>query len=270
MDENKRQLVVEDAVNRSIISKDKGHELMRSNTAYASFLINTIIQPAKGAFLEFIGDTKLYRVFADKEFQNDIRKFINDPIFRRYRFIENTILNGTREAYNLGLITDEEWTDVWDVLNQTAMSKKEARKLASTYLGLQAWYTISGQIINSISIPLIASAVIAENPGARLALGLFVDIVIPPVIRAASTIATSMMTKQELKTAIKMSALPKAGSYVAIPADIAHRFGNRSEMIWHHTKRGLIASLSKILKPWGGWNSDLEETLWEKLKVEKW
>jgi len=150
------------------------------------------------------------------------------------------------------------------------LSQKQRRKLASTYLGLQAWYTISSNIINAVSIPLIASSIVAENPGVRLALGLFVDIVVPPVVRMASTLAVSLMTKQELKTAIKVSALPKLGGYLAVPADMAHRFGNRSEMIWHYTKRGLIASLSKVLRPWGGWNSDLEATLWEKLRVESW
>ena len=67
-----------------------------------------------------------------------------------------------------------------------------------------------------------------------------------------------------------VSAIPKLGGYLAVPADMAKRLGNRSEMIWHYTKRGVIASLSKIMRPWGGWNSDLEEKLWQNLGVEKW
>jgi len=268
MKRDNRTLVIEDAVSRRLISSGKGEELMHSDTAYIAFLAGTVVRPALGAFMEFISDTHVYRAFTDRQFQADIVRFGRDPMFRRQRFIEHTILNGAREAYNLGLINEREWEGAWDVLSQPVMSKTEARKLSSTYLGLQAWYTISGNIINAVSIPLIASSVVAENPGARLALGLFVDIVVPPVVRMASTLAVSLMTKQELKTALKVSALPKLGSYLAIPADMAHRFGNRSEMIWHYTKRGLIASLSKVLRPWGGWNSDLEATLWEKLKVE--
>lgn len=270
MDRDKRALVIEDAVRRGIISSGKREELMHSDMAYMAFLTGAVVRPALGAFLEFISDTRVYRAFTDRQFQADMVRFVQDPMFRRQRFIEHTILNGAREAYNLGLINEREWEETWDVLNQPAMSETEARKLVSTYLGLQAWFTISSSIINSVSIPLIASSVVAENPGARLALGLFVDIVVPPVVRMASTLATSLMTKQELKTAIKVSAIPKLGGYLAVPADMAYRFGNRSEMIWHYTKRGLIASLSKILRPWGGWNSDLEASLWEKLRVESW
>jgi len=270
MDRDKRVLVIEDAVRRGVISSDRGVKLMQSDRAYVGFLAGTVVRPALGAFMEFIGNTSVYRAFTDRQFQADISRFVRDPMFRRQRFIENTILSGAREAYNLGLISEEEWEGAWDVLSQISMSEKDTRKLASTYLGLQTWFTISGQLINSVSIPLIASSVVAENPGARLALGLFIDIVVPPIVRVASTLATSLMTKQELKTALKVSALPKLGGYLAVPADMARRFGNQSEMIWHYTKRGLIASLSGMLRPWGGWNSDLEASLWEKLKVESW
>jgi len=267
---DKRVRVVEDAVHRGIISSDKGKEIMQSNLAYASFLSKTVIQPALIAFKEVIDNTAIYRAFADKEFQADIGKFVKDPIFRQEKFVEHTILRGARDAYNLGLITQTEWEDAWNLLTKSTSSPTEAKKLTSTYLGLQAWFTISSNIVNSISIPVIASSVVAENPGARLALGLFIDIVVPPLVRVASTLTTSLMTKQELKTAAILSAIPKLGGYVAIPADMAKRLGNRSEMIWHYTKRGIIASLSKIMRPWGGWNSDLEEKLWQNLGVEKW
>lgn len=270
MNQGKRVLVVEDAVRRGMISPDKGKELMHSNIAYSAFLTGTIIKPALGAFSEFISDTSIYRLFTDKEFQVDTGRFVRDPLFRNQQIIENTILKGTREAFNLGLINDEELQEALNVLSQTSMSPAKVKKIVSTYIGLQAWFTISGEIINAISIPLMASSVIAENPGTRLALGLFVDWVVPPVVRAASVLVTSFMTKQELNTALKVAALPKIGGYLAVSADMAKRFGDRSEMIWHYTKRGLIASLSKVLRPWGGWNSDLEANLWEKLKVEKW
>lgn len=267
---DKRVRVIEDAVSRGIISDKKGRVLLRSDIAYAGFLSGTVVRPAINAFKEVIDKTTIYRAFTDKQFQADIGKFIQDPLFRQERFIEHTILRGARDAYNLGLITQAEWEDAWNVLTEFTSSQAGVRKLASTYLGLQAWFSISGSIINSISIPVMASSVVAENPGARFVLGLFIDIVVPPLVRVASTLATSLMTDQELKTALKFSAIPKLGGYIAVPADMAKRLGNRSEVIWHHTKRGIIASLSKILRPWGGWNSDLEETLWQNLGVEKW
>lgn len=269
-DIDKRVRVVEDAVYRGIITDKKGKQLLQSDLAYATFLSGTVVRPALSAFKEFIDNTKIYRAFTDKEFQTDMEKFIQDPLFRRERFIEHTILRGARDAYNLGLITKAEWENAWNVLAESTSTETEARKLTSTYLGLQAWFTISSNIINSVSIPVMASSVVAENPGARFALGLFIDIVVPPLVRVASTLTTSLMTNQELKTAMMVSAIPKLGGYLAVPADMAKRLGNRSEMIWHYTKRGVIASLSKIMRPWGGWNSDLEEKLWQNLGVEKW
>jgi hypothetical protein len=266
----KRARVIEDAVRRGIISDNKAKEIMQSNLAYASFLSGTVIQPAINAFKEVVDNTTIYRAFTDKQFQTDIGKFIQDPLFRQEKFIEHTVLRGARNAYDLGLITQAEWEGAWDILTGSASSQAEVRKLTSTYLGLQAWFTISSNIINSISIPVMASSVVAENPGARFALGLFIDMVVPPLVRVASTLTTSLMTNQELKTATMVSAIPKLGGYMAVPADMAKKLGKRSEMIWHYTKRGIIASLSKIMRPWGGWNSDLEETLWYNLSVEKW
>lgn len=270
MNLDRRELVIEDALRRGIVTSDQARKLYASDIAYGKFLLGTIAKPAFGAFSDFIQQRMIYRAAFDQQFKADIRRFLRDPNFRRQRIAEHSILRGMREAYSYGLITEAEWNDAWKLIKQPLMPNSEAKKLITTYLSLQAWYIISSSLINAVSVPTMASALIAENPGARFALGLFIDWVVPVIVRGASTAAVSLLTKQDLRTAIKVSALPKVGGYLAVPADLAHRFGKQSEKIWHYTKRGLIVSLSKVLRPWGGWNSDLEAQLWEKLKVEQW
>ena len=270
MKRERKDLVIEDAVNRGLVNKGEAARLHQSRAAYSKFLARTILEPALSSFSEFIKNTPLYKIGFEAQFQEDVKQFLISPDFRREKIIENSILKGFIEAYVQGIATEEELSEAWNVANQPLTSKEEARKLAATYISLQSWYAVSGAIINTVSFPLIASTPFAEDPGARLATGLFVDWVVPPAVRAASTWLAGKMTEQDLHRAIKYSAIPKAGWWLAIPADLAYRQGNKSENIWHYTKRALIASLSKTLRPWGGWNSDLEEKLWNALRVEKW
>lgn len=268
--EESRTLVIADALRRGMITQQQAETLCRSSFAYRNFIFRTMIEPAARAFSEFIQQSPIYRAGFDRQFQRAILRFFQDPDFRQQRILENTVLKGTKEAYLHGLITEDEWNDSLNAIATSQMPTEEKRKLMSAYALLQTYYIITGRIIDSISYPTMISAPFAENPGARFALGFFIDMAIPPIIRVAATTAIAAIMKQNLSVATKVSAWPKLGSWLALSADFAHRSGNRSEMIWHYTKRGLIASLSKMLRPWGGWNTDLEERLYDALRVEKW
>lgn len=263
---NEKKLLIDFAVRNGVINPAQAERISNSRVEYYAFVTKMIIDPAVGAFVEFAEKTPMGRIFSDEQFRQDIVRFISDPQFRSEKIIKNTTLRGIEDAYQMGLISSEEYKESWRIFQ----TKNHGNKLATTYLFLQSYYLVTGAIINSISIPVIASSVIAENPIARLSLGLFIDLVVPSIVRAASTAAVALATQQDLKVAIIASSIPKAGSYIGVPADVAHKFGKQSELIWHYTKRGIVASLSKVLRPWGGWNSDLEERLWEKLRVEKW
>lgn len=266
---NNRELVIEDSLRRGVISADQARKLTESDIAYTRFLAGTVVKPGLEAFTDVIEGTILYRAFTDRDFRADIKRFFHNADFRQQKFIEHTILNGTRQAYELGLIDEGEWIESWKVLDNPMINDAETKKLASTYLGLQAWYLASSSIMNALTISVGASVFFAERPLPRLVLAGFIEFVLPSIVRVGSTALVGEMTGQDLRTAIKVSAIPYLG-HSAVAADLAHRYGNRSEKIWHYTKRGVIASLSKLLRPWGGWNSDLEASLWEKLKVESW
>ncbi len=266
---NKRRTIIEDSLNRNLISQEQAKRLYESNLSYGRFIIGLVTKPGIDAFLELIQNRRIYRVVFDKEFQGDIVKFLNDSNFRRQRIIENTTLQGMREAYLLGLVSDEEWQEAWELLEEPLISGGEAKKLAATYVSLQTWYAASSALMNILSASVGVSVLFSERPLARLALAGFIEFVLPSIVRVSSTALVETLTNQDIKTAIKVSGVPFFG-HLAVVADLAHRYGDRSEKIWHYTKRNIIASLSKMLRPWGGWNSDLEAELWEKLRAEKW
>lgn len=264
-----KELVIEDALQRGIIDTHRADDLRRSNTAYGLFLSEKIIDPLIKTAKEAIQESLLYKAGFDKQFQQDALRFLRDPLYRAMQINEHGVLRGIKEAYLLGLISDQEWQAAQELVAQPSLSPTEAKRLTHAYLFLQTYYTVAGMTINAISYPTMASSLIAENPMSRLTLGLFIDIVIPCVVRALSTEIVGLIAKQNLHIAAMASAVPKFGGYIAIPIDLTHRTGNRSADIWHYTQRNLIASASKILRPWGGWNSDLEAELWDKLHARK-
>ena len=136
MTKEQKNLVIEDAEMRGLVTEDEAVKLRKSKAVYFKFLAKLVFDPAIQSFAELVEEKVL--------------------VFRGQRITEKTLLNGFREAYLLGLVSDDEWENA--------------------------------------------------NP----------------------------------------------------------------ELVRHYLKRGLIASLSKLLRPWGGWNSDLEEKLWNALKAEKW
>lgn len=261
-----RKSLINFAIKNGVISQNEGERISNSDVEYCAFITKMVVSPAINAFIEFTQNTPIGKTFYDERFRRNTIRYITNPQFRRDALVKNGVLKGIEHAYQLGLISEEEYEESWNILRTNI----HGDRLTNTYLFLQSYYLITGALINSISIPIVASSIIAENPMARLSLGLFIDLVIPSVVRAASTATIGLITHQDLSAATIASSIPKLGSYIGVPADIAHKFGKESELIWHYTKRELIASLSKVLRPWGGWNSDLEAILWERLRMEKW
>jgi len=257
-----RDLVIEDAYKRGIVSQSEALSLNESNFAYYTFLAERIVSPAARAFWE--------AVEISDEFKRDVRRFLIDPSFRKEKIVEHTTLAGLKRAFDLGLVDGPDWQEAKELLVEPLMSGVEKRRLAATYFGMQLWYTAYGWANNLVAWSTIGSTPFSENPGARLALGLFFELALPSIVRGVSTRLVNALTEDDLSTMVKVAVLPKLGGYLAVPADLAKRYGDKSEQIWHYTKRGLVASFSKVLQPWGGWNSDLEERLWGVLKGDRW
>jgi hypothetical protein len=94
-----------------------------------------------------------------------------------------------------------------------------------------------------------------------VALGVFIGWVLPSILRPLGTQLIGALSHTDLTVAAKISILPKAGTYLPVPAQIGAMAGHESApQIWHYTVRKIIASLSH-LSPSGGWNTELEGKL---------
>lgn len=84
------------------------------------------------------------------------------------------------------------------------------------------------------------------------------------------TKAVGFLTGKNLETAARISAIPFLGAFLAVPAQVCVDAGSKGKLIWHYTVRNLVAKISKagIFNPAGGWGSQSEGTLWER--IGKW
>ena len=158
-----------------------------------------------------------------------------------------------KQAHDQGLVSDEEF-------NQ-ALSFVPEHELR-LYVGLQTWYFLNSRLIDAVTIPLAAAVAVSEHPiEAATAVSAF-NFFAPGIIRALSTVIVSKLSGVELKRAALISAIPIVGNYSAIALQLRSAYGEKAADIEHYTMRALVATLSKI-RPWGGWNSDLEEKIWD-------
>lgn len=264
-----RQRIIEDVKKRNIATPKSIKSLENSYFAYLLHIIMRFIKPILGTIREFIQETLLYRLFYDAQLQEDIKRMLIDKEFRQRKMLEKTAFRGLKKAFDHDLVSQEEWNDAWDTIEER-IKRKNLTRLVAIYGFLQMAFLVTSMLINVTSVIIIASALIAENPLARVIFGIFFDWIAPPLVRIVITLIVSVVVRRNLRTVMIFAGLPKVGTYIALPADIGRRFGNRSKLVWHYSKRSMIAMFSKLLRPWGGWNSDLEEKLWKWLKVENW
>lgn len=265
-----RDLLIADALKRGKIDDTQAKILETDEKAYGWFLTKIFIEPIQQSFIDLVKENPLYKTISDKKFRDTLISVLRDPEFRQQTLTEGTILRGLKEAYGMGLVTDQEWTDARHTIENPPLSSHDAAKLYYTYIGLHTYYWLSSQVINVVEASQYAAAFFDENPLAKIAIGVFIGWVLPSFVRALPTALVGKLTDQDLSVMRNASFIPKAGTYIAASADMGHRFGNRSEEIWHYTKRSMVAYLSHVLRPWGGWNTDHEEMLWKQLRADKW
>ncbi|OGK23962.1 hypothetical protein A3C25_04900 [Candidatus Roizmanbacteria bacterium RIFCSPHIGHO2_02_FULL_38_11] len=247
-----RELFIADALNRGLISNEYADRLRALNSSYQFYQTKEIARLGLHVFLDKVKESPL-RIFWDKEFQHKVVKFGLNPEYRRQQVLEHTTLWGMKQAHDQGLVSDEEF-------NQ-ALSFVPEHELR-LYVGLQTWYFLNSRLIDAVTIPLAAAVAVSEHPiEAATAVSAF-NFFAPGIIRALSTVIVSKLSGVELKRAALISAIPIVGNYSAIALQLRSAYGEKAADIEHYTMRALVATLSKI-RPWGGWNSDLEEKIWD-------
>lgn len=175
------------------------------------------------------------------------------------KFRKRLALEGLHLAKKYGLITAEELEEGLNSMDEARLTNKER----NTLIGIQAYYGVVWGLIKMLELSGYAKA-ISDSNKELAGLAFLAGLVVPPVLRSAGTMTAEAITKINLKIATLISLIPALGNYYPVPHQISLMTGGRSAALWHYTVRKIIAKLSKI-NPAGGWGTQFEAQLWEKL-----
>lgn len=223
---------------------------------------------------DLIRERFILKILADPKFRQEkietLGKIITDPAYRVSYFNRSFTLRGIETAFEEGIISQEERQIAWEMVD----GKKDPKALdgKKTLAGLQLYYIVTGEILNVIEGSAYLQAIFTENKLQAAALGVFVGWVLPSILRPVSTSIIGKVTNKDLRVARGVSALPKVGSYLAVPAQLSVDATSKADGIWHYTVRSIITHLSKMSPSGsGGLGTQLEAELWEKLgkRLEK-
>lgn len=212
----------------------------------------------------------IYKFIDDPQFRKDtlsvIEKLITDQDFRTNYLNKKFFLNGIDQAKEKGIITDEEWERAWKAVKNNSLTTEEKKVLA----GVQMYYIAVSTVLDILEFSAYGKAAASLNDDliSRLttaAVGFVIGWVLPSIIKPAGTRLIQTQTKVDLRAATVVSAIPKFGTYLAVPAQFTTTVGgDESQLIWHYTVRNMIARISE-LSPSGGWGTEFEAQLWQKV-----
>lgn len=252
---------------RGKIDASYAEKLLRSDKAYSIFFSRTILDPILRTAEDFVQGTLPYRLVFDEKLHADIRRFMQDKNFQHEKLIELILLYGPKAAREEGLISETEYAYAMKLAeNPPKVTKKQALKLLYSYAFLQASYEAISQLV-FVGQAAYAVDVVIRDPDWLLVKGAAVAVagwLTNALLRYPTSKIIGRIRKEDLHTAATVSLIPAIGRYIAVVSDLLNKLGDRGEFVAHYTKRYWIARFSKVLRPWGGWNSDLEAHLWNQ------
>ncbi|MDP2649485.1 MAG: hypothetical protein Q8P10_01435 [bacterium] len=222
---------------QAVQKRDVGSVAKALGRASLDFIPRTVVKPIKKGIIEPAGIT-----FSAK-------------------FRKKEILKGVDKARKLGLITEKEWEEGLETIDNPKIPNKDKVVIGA----LLTYYASLYPIMKAVEALGYVKAVSDQNP--VLGVASFVGgIVVPPLLRYLGTRGIGVLSRTDLRVAATFSAIPTAGNIAPVPAHIAYITGAKSKIAWHYFLREIIADLSK-LKPQGGWCTDFEAKLWQKIGV---
>lgn len=246
-----RDLFIEDAQNRGIISQEQADRFRASRGEYDRYRARELTKLGVAAFLDACGGSKL-KLLWDKKFHRDVARFTTDPAHLQETILNNSVLLGMKKARDHGIVSDEEFENALE-----NVSKKDL----VTYVGMSAWYFLVARATDAVTVPMGVMAAKSDQPAQNLAFVAAFNTFAPGILRAVSTLMVNHMTTTELQKAASLSLIPMFGTYGAIPLQMKAVYGEKAANAVHYTLRALIATLSKLVA--GGWGSDAEEKIWK-------
>ena len=173
------------------------------------------------------------------------------------------ILQGVRNAYNQGIVTEDELkiaessTDNTFLALRTLFFLYQGSGLVSKYFELSSYaYLIGRTAIDSPENTNLGPDLLAIFAIARAGGGL---------VKIAETHLAQKIHQADLTIARRLCPIPFIGDHLAIVAQAGSAARNSSKEIWHYTVRNLIAGLSSLpIFPDGGWGTEREGRWWQK------
>ncbi len=245
-----RNLYIQDAQERGLISPQQAEHLRRSPRAFEIFRTKEVARLGVQAFLDFCGDSKL-KLLRSPEFHERVSKLATDRSHLSKALVNNSILLGMKQAHAQGLVSTEQ-------LEQAL--EKVSNKDMAVYLGMSTYYMVVARAVDVMTVPMGVAAATSENPARNIGLVSIFNIFAPGILRAVSTAVVDTMSETDLKRAARTTLIPMYGTYAAIPEQIYVTYGQKAGEILHYSVRAVVAAVSKIVG--GGWGSDAEERLW--------
>jgi len=185
---------------------------------------------------------------------------------------ERTILEGVDKACSEGLISEQEKDEAHLAFKSDDPDGIEKWKKVSALGTLPFLYFGLAGIPNTLKYG--ATGYFALNEGGwekfLISAGIFTaGTAAESLFRVLETIAVEKISGVDLSVARKITAFPALGKVYAISAQVAADSAASSDTIRHYTARKIVADLSRI-HPFGGWGTDVEANLWEKIgpKIE--
>lgn len=252
-----RDLVIDDGLNRGLISEQEAMRLEESDLLYTSYLAKTLVNLFGKSLGKKLNDRMLVKLFKDRQYQEKAHQFLTDPDFRRDEFTKSTILRGLMRAHEQGLVTDQEVQEIEGIF-----SDPQKEGLAQTYVWLQIYYFVQSRLIDAAALTNYVTLPGQDDWLAKEALTFIAHQFGPGILRILGTAIWMEVAATDLREALKYTGIPAAGAYISVPAQMRKTIGGESDLLWQATKRWLVAKISG-LRPGGGWGSDYERGLWE-------
>lgn len=250
---SKKEDFLEACFETGLITTSQKEFLLNSDKDYNKFASELKFEPLVEAFT--VGVAKLMDLANPVRHISTLYKIITDGSFKR-GFVRSIILSGVTQASERRILSSKDLNRI-----STAIDKDTARGLA--YLDTQAYFLLSGRLMNFVEGSSYLSVLLSGNKEAKIAFGFFIGWILPSLVRPLITTLMGRKYNVDLKHLKSFSKWPKVGSYLSVPYDISKRGGN--DDILHYNLRLIVASISSILRPWGGWGSQHEAQLWNVL-----
>lgn len=254
--QDSKQLYIQEAVDKGLISNREADEMRKSPMKYRLFRLRHYAELLLQAGKDKLGSLSPVKFATNSDDRANFFKFFTDREHRDNYVLEHSILWGAKQALERGLISQEEFVEALNFVPKSELK---------LYVAMQVAFFINSRLLDVLSVVLAPAAYAYLNPYFATIAILSFNVFAPGAVRSLSALAVGAKTGIDMSKAAGFSFTPILGNYLFMPLQLKKAYGKEADMLAHYTVRGLVAKFSSF-KAGGGWDSDLEEKIWQQLE----